>query len=230
MAANFNGLRAKLPGGLVAAFAAASLTLSTVSARADSATILMLGDSLTAGYGLDRADTVPVRLQAALVGRGFDVEVQNGGVSGDTTKGGAARLGWLLADDPPDVLVIELGGNDGLRAVEPSETRANLSQAIETGLDSGAVVVLAGMRAPPNLGRDYETAFNAVFTDLAAQYPIVFYPFFLDGVAGDPALNQADGIHPNADGVEVIVNRFIPTVLQALEQAATVARQPSGDS
>jgi acyl-CoA thioesterase-1 len=221
-----NGLRRARGRGLAAAAALAVFMALATAAAAAQQTVLMLGDSLTAGYGLDKADTVPVKLEAELRRRGFDVLITNGGVSGDTTKGGAARLDWLMADGAPDVLVIELGGNDGLRAIDPADTRANLVQAIETGIDAGAVVVLAGMYAPPNLGADYEAAFNAVFTDLAAAYPVVFYPFFLDGVAGDPALNQDDGIHPNPAGVDVIVERFAPVVADALQRAA----QPAGDS
>jgi len=221
---NVNGLRVLKQlllvtlGAMIAVFSSSVLLPSYADTHKQAPVVLMLGNSLTAGYGLDAADTVPVRLQQALRDAGTKAQIINGGVSGDTTAGGSARIDWLFADGAPDVLVIELGGNDGLRGIDPSSTRKNLEVAIVKGLDAGAVVVLAGMYAPPNLGESYETEFNGVFPDLAAQYSVIFYPFFLEGVAGDISLNQPDGIHPNEEGVRVIVKRFLPTIMKALEQ------------
>lgn len=178
--------------------------------------ILMLGDSLTAGYGLNAEDTIPARLQAALDSAGVKARIINGGVSGDTTKGGLARLGWLMAEGAPTVLFIVLGGNDGLRAIDPAETRANLAAIIEKGQSAGALVALSGMLAPPNLGRAYEQTFNAVFPEVAAAYGVMFDPFFLEGVAGDLTLNQPDGIHPNPEGAETAARRIAPFLQEAL--------------
>lgn len=177
--------------------------------------LLMLGDSLTAGYGLGAQDALPVKLQAALTRLGHRVEVLNAGVSGDTTQGGAARVGWALADRPTHA-VVALGGNDGLRGLEPRVTRANLDRILQQLRTAGVPVLLAGMVAPPNLGREYGEEFNRLFPELAAQHQVALYPFILDGVAADPALNQADGIHPNARGVEVMVQRMLPQVLTLL--------------
>jgi len=184
-------------------------------------TILALGDSLTAGYGLAEVDIFPVRLEAALKQAGTPATVINAGVSGDTTAGGLARVDWLIGGEPPDVLLIELGGNDGLRAIDPKNTRANVEAIIEKGKAAGSVVLLTGMLAPPNLGREYESEFNAIFPDLAAKHQVLFYPFFLEGVAADRALNQPDGIHPNRTGVDIIVERILPIVQEALAKAAT---------
>lgn len=184
-------------------------------------TILALGDSLTAGYGLAEVDIFPVRLEAALHEAGTPATVINAGVSGDTTAGGLARVDWLIGGEPPDVLLIELGGNDGLRAIDPKTTRANVEAIIEKGKAAGSVVLLTGMLAPPNLGREYESEFNAIFPDLAEKHQVMFYPFFLEGVAADRALNQPDGIHPNRKGVDIIVERILPIVQEALAKAAT---------
>lgn len=195
--------------------------LAVLPAQAAEKTILALGDSLTAGYGLGPGESFPDQLQAALRDAGRDVAVTNAGVSGDTSAGGRGRLAWLLGGgDPnaagPDVIIVELGANDGLRAIDPASTRANLADIIETAQGAGAVVLLTGMVAPPNLGREYADAFNTVFPGLAEEYDVLFYPFFLEGVAGETALNQHDGIHPTADGVAVIVENILPSVLEAL--------------
>lgn len=196
---------------------AAALIFTAPSARAEQ-TILALGDSLTAGYGLSKADSFPAKLQAALNAVGRDVRVVNGGVSGDTSKGGLSRVDWLFADKP-DVLLIELGANDGLRGLPPEDTEKNLAAIIEKGIAADATVLLTGMLAPPNLGRDYGAAFNAVFPRLAERYDVAFYPFFLDGVVAEPTLNLGDGMHPNPAGVDVIVERILPSVLDALDAA-----------
>lgn len=178
--------------------------------------IVALGDSLTAGYGLKSGQAFPARLEATLRSAGFGVEVINAGVSGETTAGGRARLDWVL-NDKPDVVIVELGSNDGLRGFDPPETFRNLDAILDRLKAAGVRVLLTGMRAPPNLGREYEAEFEAVFQRLAAEHEVAFYPFFLDGVAADPELNQEDGMHPNARGVEVIVERILPFLRPLIE-------------
>jgi acyl-CoA thioesterase-1 len=179
--------------------------------------LLLLGDSISAGYGLPASESLPVRLEAALRRAGYQVEVINGGVSGDTSAGGLARVDWMLGDKPDDVL-LELGANDALRGIDPKETYRNLD-AILAKLDAGHIpVLLAGMLAPPNLGAAYGREFAAIYPRLAAAHRCLLYPFLLDGVAADPALNQADGIHPNARGVEVMVAHLLPTVERLLAE------------
>lgn len=196
---------------------------SPAEAADDETVIVALGDSLVAGYGVVAADSFPVRLETALRDEGLNVRVVNAGVSGDTSAGGLARMDWALADTP-DLVIVELGANDGLRGLEPSDMEANLG-AILTGLaDKGIPAILAGMLAPPNMGVAYGEAFNAVFPRLAKQHGVVFYPFFLEGVAAQPALNQPDGIHPNRAGVQIIVERFTPYVLRALAETAQRAK------
>ncbi|MCK8783954.1 arylesterase [Roseomonas sp. NAR14] len=187
----------------------------------------MLGDSITAAYGLPRGEGLPARLEAALRAEGRPVTVLDAGVSGDTTAGGRARLDWALADRP-DAAIVALGGNDGLRGLDPRATRANLA-AILDGLAARRIpTLLAGMLAPPNLGADYGREFAATFADLARAHPqVVFYPFLLDGVAGDAALNQPDGIHPNARGVAVMVQRMLPAVRALLDRPVDRA-MPAG--
>ena len=174
--------------------------------------LLMLGDSLTAGQGLATRDTLPARLEAALRARGLDVRVINAGVSGDTTAAGLARLEWALADRP-HALIVALGANDALRAIDPALTRENLDRLLGALAERRLPVLLAGMLAPRNLGRDYIARFDALYPELATRHGTLLYPFLLDGVATVAALNQADGIHPNAAGVEVIVERLLPSVL-----------------
>ena len=180
-------------------------------ARAETIRILALGDSLTAGYGLDLADTFPVRLERALRADGLDVAIINAGVSGDTTAGGLARLGWALADRP-DIAIVALGGNDALRGLDPAATRANLDAIVTRTEAAGVRVLLAGMKAPPNLGAEYGRAFEAVFTGVAERHGVALYPFFLEGVAAVPALNQDDAIHPNARGIRIMVEGIVPYV------------------
>ncbi|MFO1350779.1 MAG: arylesterase [Gammaproteobacteria bacterium] len=178
--------------------------------------ILALGDSLTAGLGLTQEQAIPAQLEKALRARGLNVAISNAGVSGDTSTGGLARLDWALADQPHAV-ILELGANDGLRAIDPQLTRANLDKILSTLKARNIPVLLTGMVAPPNLGKDYATAFDAIYPDLAQRYGVLFYPFFLDGVATDPKLNQEDGIHPNPKGVAVIVERLLPYVIRLIE-------------
>lgn len=184
--------------------------------------LLVLGDSLTAGYGLNAADGFTARLQAALGNAGQEVLVLNAGVSGDTTAGGRARIGWALADKP-DAVIVELGANDGLRGLDPKATFDNLDAAIDEIRKAGLPVLLTGMQAPPNLGRDYADDFNAIYPRLAEKHDVLFYPFFLAGVAARPELNQDDGIHPNPEGVKVIVRRILPYVRDLLAQVTAKA-------
>ncbi|MGI9400739.1 MAG: arylesterase [Rhizobiaceae bacterium] len=193
-------------------FAALLLFLAGLhGAIADQKTILILGDSLTAGYGLPPGQAFPDRLGAALRNKGINVKIVNAGVSGDTTAGGLARLDWSV---PPgiDGVIVELGANDGLRGVNPGVTRANLDAIITRLRQKKIPVLLTGMLAPPNMGGKYGTEFKAIFIDLARKHGVPLYPFFLEGVATIPSLNQPDGIHPNEAGVAVIVRNILPTV------------------
>lgn len=193
-----------------------------VAAADDTIRILALGDSLTAGYGLeDLALAFPARLQTELQAAGYNVEILDAGISGDTTAGGRSRLDWSLVENP-DAVIVGLGGNDGLRAIDPSVTYDNL-KAIITRLErEGLPILLAGMMAPPNLGREYGERFFGGYQRLAAEHDIVFYPFLLDGVAGEPDLNQDDRIHPNADGVNVMVEKILPYVEQLVDRVKAV--------
>lgn len=181
----------------------------------DTVKIAVLGDSLSAGFGLMAHEAFPAQLEARLRGLGVEVAVLNAGVSGDTSAGGLARVDWVLGDRPQFVIV-ELGANDGLRGLDPIQMHINLSRIIEKLQSRGVRVFVAGMLAPPNLGRDYGQAFDAVFPALAEHYAVPLYPFFLEGVAGDPSLNLDDGIHPTAAGVAVIVEGILPHVLDWL--------------
>ena len=190
---------------------------SLISAYATPAKkILVLGDSLSAGYGLLSSQSFPARLEVRLRSIGQNVRVLNGGVSGDTSAGGRARLSWALADKPHFV-IIELGANDGLRGLDPFAMRDNIEDIILRlkAVDIG--ILLTGMRAPPNIGPNYGKIFNSVFADLAQKHEVPLYPFFLEGVAAIPSLNQRDGIHPNPRGVAVIVDRIMPFVVRLLE-------------
>jgi acyl-CoA thioesterase-1 len=184
--------------------------------------ILAFGDSLTAGYGLAKEDGFAARLEAALRAKGIEAQVIDGGVSGDTTAGGRARLEWSLAD-APDVAIVELGSNDALRGLDPAETKANLDWMLTRLAEAKVPVLLAGMLAPRNLGEDYTQAFDAIYPALARQHEVALYPFFLEGVAGEPSLNQEDGIHPNAAGVARIVERLLPAVLDLVEKAQSAS-------
>ena len=177
--------------------------------------IVVLGDSLTAGYGLAPDQSFPAQLQAALDTESIAAKVINAGVSGDTTAGGLARLDWVLKDDP-DAVIVELGANDGLRGLDPSESYANLDAIVTKLRKRDIKVLIAGMLAPPNLGKEYGAAFNAIYPRLARIHSVALYPFFLDGTAGNRELTQADGLHPTADGVAAIVQRILPYVLKLL--------------
>jgi acyl-CoA thioesterase-1 len=187
--------------------------------RAHPTVILDLGDSLTAGYGLPEGEAFPARLETWLGRRGIAAQVVNAGVSGDTTAGGLARLDWALADKP-DLVILALGGNDALRGIDPAAVRANLDKMIRKVEAAGAKVLLLGMLAPPNWGEAYRSAFDRIFPDLARTDHVSLYPFFLEGVAMKPELNQTDGLHPNARGVAVMVDRIGPVVAEVLGRGA----------
>jgi acyl-CoA thioesterase-1 len=197
----------------------AAVVLATMivgAAEAEPRKIVGFGDSLMAGFGLDAGQSFPEKLEAALRAKGHDVVITNAGVSGDTTGGGLARLGWSVPDGT-DIVILELGANDMLRGTQPDIARQNLAQMIEQLKSRHIAVLLAGMRAAPNLGPDYQAAFDAIYPDLASQYGLALYPFFLDGVAADQKFLLGDGMHPNAAGVEHMVERFLPTMEKLLE-------------
>ncbi len=196
--------------GLLRALLVSVLVASAASAtpRADHV-IVALGDSLTAGLGVGVEEAYPALLEARLRREGFDYRVVNAGVSGDTSAGGLRRLDWALKLKP-QVLIVALGANDGLRGQPPAALRANLTQIVERARGAGARVLLAGMRVPPNYGDEYARAFAAVYASVARATGVPLAPFLLDGVAGDPRLNQADGIHPTAEGQRVIAEHLWP--------------------
>jgi acyl-CoA thioesterase I len=182
--------------------------------------IVALGDSLTAGYGLADKDGFVPRLQAALTTKGIAATVANAGVSGDTASDGLARLDWSVPERT-DAVIVELGANDMLRGIRPEVTRDALDKILQRLTARHIAVILCGMRAAPNLGADYGQAFERIYPELAAKYGTLLYPFFLDGVAGDLKLVQQDGMHPNATGVGIIVERILPKILQLIDQVHT---------
>jgi acyl-CoA thioesterase-1 len=171
----------------------------------------VLGDSLSAGLGLSGPAAFPARLQKALKDKGIEVDMINAGVSGDTSSGGRDRLDWSIPAGT-EAVIVELGANDALRGTDPAVTRAALSDIVSRLKARKIAVMLCGMLAPPNYGSDYAAKFNTIYPDLAKKFDVPLYPFFLDGVAADPKLNQADGIHPTAEGVDIIVTKMLPTV------------------
>jgi len=198
----------------------ACLVAPLAARAAEPVRIVALGDSLTAGYGLPNQSAFATKLQAALKAKGIDAAVANAGVSGDTASGGLERLDWSVPDGT-DAVIVELGANDALRGIDPALTEKALD-AILTKLAARRIPVLfAGMKAPPNMGADYTKAFDAIYPALAARHRVIFYPFFLDGVAADPKLNQGDGMHPSAAGVDVIVARILPSVERLIATART---------
>ncbi|UEM04034.1 arylesterase [Skermanella rosea] len=209
------GAKAAAAAGL-ALLALVAVPEGRLAAAAEPVRILALGDSLTAGYGLPEQDGFTARLQRALRDKGYQADVINAGVSGDTTAGGRARLEWALADQPQAV-VVALGANDGLRGIDPASTRENLDAILATLKEREVPTLLAGMYAPPNLGRDYGERFNAIYPELAAKYDVPLYPFFLEGVALDRKLNQEDGMHPNAQGVAIMVDGILPHLTGLLD-------------
>jgi len=219
------GSFAGLLGGLCLAFA---LSFLPGHARGGGELrLLSFGDSLVHGYGLDAGDTFPEQLETKLHDKGLSVRVINSGNSGDTTAAARARLDWALADQPDAVLIV-LGGNDGLRGLDPAATYENLNAVLTRLTEKDLPVLLAGMAAPRNLGEEYTAEFDAVFPRLAEEHDVELYPFFLEGVVLDPALNQADGIHPNADGVSVIVERILPYVQRLLTSPGAAQSSEQG--
>jgi len=192
--------------------------LCGAGAHAAPVQLLILGDSLTAGYGLPISDGFQARLAAALKAKGADVTLVDGAVSGDTTADAAARLDWVLAGGQVDAALVELGGNDGLRGLDPDAMQRNLTHILDVLAAKHIPVLLSGMLAPPSLGTEYGQRFQAVFTKLGQRPGVLYDPFFLTNVAEHPALVQADGIHPNAAGVNVEVARLLPLVLRLLGQ------------
>lgn len=204
-----------LVAGIIFAAALVLVPLHEMQAEPRGSVIVALGDSLTAGLGLPQDEAFPAQLEAALRARGKDVTVVNAGVSGDTASAALKRLDWALPDDAGAVIV-ELGGNDALQGLPPEATKAALTEIIEKLQARGLPVLLAGMEAPRNMGNEYVEEFRAVYTDLAAQYDVVFYPFFLDGAALTDGMMQGDGIHPTAKGVAAIVANMLPKVDELL--------------
>ncbi len=188
------------------------------SSRGDAPRIVILGDSLTAGLGLPVEQSYPSLLQQRLNTEGLDFEVVNAGVSGDTSAGGLSRLDWALEGNVK-VLIVALGGNDGLRGLPVEQLKANLAQIVETAQSRGIRVILAGMEAPPNYGRDYIVAFHKVYPALARQYNVPFVPFLLQDVAGSQTLNQADGIHPTAEGARVVADHVWAVLKPVLDES-----------
>ncbi len=200
---------------------AAAFVSTLLAGPADAATpvkILVLGDSLASGWGLPADQAFPTRLEAKLRARGHAVRLINAGVAGDTSAGGKARLDWAMTERP-GIVIVELGANDSLRGLDPNATRANLDDILTWLKSRGVRILLAGMKAPPNLGEEYGGEFNAVFPELANRHNVALYPFFLDGVAAQSGFNQPDGIHPNARGVAVIVDRILPYVVRLLKSS-----------
>jgi len=193
------------------------LALFAAPANAEPVKIVAFGDSLTAGFGLRAEEAFPAQLEAALKKRGFDVQIANAGVSGDTTAGGLARLDWSIPDGTAAV-ILALGANDMLRGMDPEATRKNLDAMIRRLKARKIEVLLGGMRAAPNLGADYAAKFDTIYASLAKEHDILIYPFFLDGVAGERELNLNDGIHPTGKGVSLVVTRILPTVESLIER------------
>ena len=183
--------------------------------------MVVLGDSLSAGLGLPASSAFPTRLQKALDDKGIAVEMVNAGVSGDTSSGGRDRLDWSVGEGT-EAVIVELGANDALRGVDPAVTRSALSEILGRLKARGVAVLLCGMLAPPNYGHDYADRFNVIYPELAKAFDVPLYPFFLNGVAADAKLNQADGIHPTAEGVDIIVHNILPSVEALL---GTIKRQ-----
>jgi acyl-CoA thioesterase I len=202
---------------LVQALGFVAILASASHAAARTLRLVALGDSLTAGLGLPPAKAFPNRLEAALRAKGWDVKVINAGVSGDTAADGLARYEWAVPTDA-DALIVELGANDMLRGMKPAAAKAALAAILDKARAAHLPALLAGMRAAPNLGPEYDRMFDAIYPDLAKTYGDLLYSFFLDGVAGEEKLNQPDGLHPTAEGVEVIVQKILPSVEALLKQ------------
>lgn len=208
--------------GLLASMLTAATAFAATIAPVQAATlnIVGFGDSLMASYQLPTNQGFPAQLQEALKARGHDVKITDAGVSGDTTSDGLARLDWSIPEGT-DGVILELGANDALRGLPTEETASNLEAMVARLKERGIPVLLAGMLAPPNMGKDYGLAFNAIYPDLAKRFDLVLYPFFLDGVTGNPGLELGDGMHPNPEGIKVMVEKFLP----AAEKFVTELRE-----
>ena len=207
--------------GILALVNALAPSFSSALARAEAAKpvrIVAFGDSLSSGYDLKLSQSFPAQLEKELKARGHDVAVTNAGVSGDTTAAALERLAWAVPEGS-DAVILELGGNDALRGIDPKQTRANLEKLIAGLKERRIAILLAGMRAPANWGDKYAEEFDAIFPDLAREHGLVFYPFFLEGVVLDPELNFDDGIHPSGKGIAEIVRRIVPSVEELIARA-----------
>lgn len=209
--------RAKAPEERTTPSQAPQATVPTDSGQSERPKIVALGDSLTAGYGLVESQSYPALLQQKLDADGYQFEVVNAGVSGDTTAGGLRRLEWALTGDVK-VLIVALGGNDGLRGLSVGEMKQNLAKIIEHARERNVLVILAGMEAPPNYGQEYALSFRQAFQDVAREQRVLFIPFLLDKVAGQPALNLGDGIHPNAKGAAIVSDTVWNALRPVLDQ------------
>jgi acyl-CoA thioesterase-1 len=215
-------------GTMMAMSGPAAAQTADATATADAAKpvkLAVLGDSLTAGFGLAATDAFPAKLQKALRDKGIAVDVLNAGVSGDTTSGGLARLDWSIPQDT-EAVIVELGANDALRGVDPAVARNALDGILAKLKARNIAVLLCGMYAPPNYGADYAARFNSIYPDLAKAHGVPLYPFFLDGVATVANLTQADGLHPTAAGIDVVVQRILPTVEAFLKDRGSQTKQP----
>lgn len=186
-------------------------------ARATAGTIVAVGDSLTAGYGLDEHDAYPAQLERRLQETGHPWRVVNAGISGETSSGALSRVNWVLTLKP-DIVILVTGANDGLRGIDPKVTEKNIDEMVRTLKERNVTVVLGGMKMVANLGRDYTRAFAAVYPAVAKRHDLILIPFFLEGVAGRPDLNQADGIHPTAEGYRIVSDTVLPYAIKAIEQ------------
>ncbi len=214
---------------LTACLSVSALLMGLNIARANApVVVVMLGDSLTAGYGLDEGQALPAKLEECLRGRGYNIEIRNAGISGDTTAGGRERIEWSVGDDV-DAVFVALGGNDTLRGIPPAETKKNLDAIITQLKKLDVQILLAGMLALPNYGPEYAAEFNAIYPTVAQRHDVSLYPFLLDGVAGNPAFNQDDGIHPNEAGVAVIVENMAAFLVSMLFEDAPDVSQSYSD-
>lgn len=216
----FKGTFMRIKGFCTFLLAITAIVITPAISRAEPVSLVGFGDSLMAGYQLPTADAFPARLEKALREKGHDVTISNAGVSGDTTSGGLARIDWSVPDGTKGV-ILELGANDALRGIAPEESRKNLVAMIEKLKSRGIAVLLVGMMAPPNMGADYAARFNPIYPELAKANGLELYPFFLDGVVEDAKLKIEDGMHPNGDGIGVMVERFLPSAERFLQSLST---------
>ncbi len=216
----FKGTFMRIKGFCTFLLAITVIVIAPTLSRAEPLSLVGFGDSLMAGYQLPAEDAFPARLEKALREKGHDVTISNAGVSGDTTSGGLARIDWSVPDGTKGV-ILELGANDALRGIAPEESRKNLAATIEKLKSRGIAVFLVGMMAPPNMGADYAAQFNPIYPELAKTYGLELYPFFLDGVVEDAKLKIEDGMHPNGDGIGIMVERMLPSAERFLQSLST---------